>query len=111
MGCAELPLNDAQVGKLTSAGRTALHLPMVLGAISFFVNLPGMTSIKLSPDVLAKIFTGAITRWDDSAITGLNAGFSPPFQQKITVVHRIKGSSSTYLSTEYLSKTSSSGIW
>jgi ABC-type phosphate transport system substrate-binding protein len=114
MGCAELPLSSEQVTKIEAAGRKALHLPMVLGAISFFVNLPGYSGqIKLSPDVLANIFTGKITTWDHSDIASINggSGFNPPAGQKITVVHRIKGSSSTYLSTEYLAKTSAAGIW
>eukprot|EP00937_MAST-01D_sp_MAST-1D-sp2_P002114 g2114.t1 len=113
LGCSELPLSEAQATQMAAAKQgVALHLPLVIGAISFFHNVPEAkaTGLRLSGKVLAKIFQRDITTWDHPEIKAENPGFTVPAGTQIKVVHRIKGSSSTALSTEYLSK-ASGGTW
>ena len=84
-----------------------LHVPTVLGAVVPAYNIPGVSGeMKFTPDVLADIFLGKITKWNDPAITKVNPGVNFP-DQNITVVHRSDGSGTTYIFTDYLSKVSS----
>ena len=91
---------------LSSAERTAapglLHVPETIGAVTAAYNLPGIASgLNLTGDVLAQIFLGNVTTWDDPSIVALNPGVSLP-AQAITVVHRSDGSGTTYVWTNYL---------
>ena len=102
LGCSELPLTEEQVTRM--GGKVALHLPFVLGAISFFHNVPEAPDdgLKLSAEVLAKIFSREITTWDHSEIRNLQTnGWANAPNENIKVVHRIKGSSSTKLATAH----------
>ena len=92
-----------------SSTHAFLQIPFQIGAVSLFVNLPGVTTgqLKLSADVVAKIFTGTITRWDDAAILADNPGLSLP-NQPIKVCFRTNGSSSTRGLQGYMNATSSS---
>ena len=112
LGCSELALSSTHVANM-GTGKKALHLPLVIGAISFFHNVPEAASagLKLSPVVLAKIFSRQITTWDHADIKAENPSFTVPANTAIKVVHRIKGSSSTALSTEYLHKAAGSTVW
>ncbi|MFA6568301.1 MAG: phosphate ABC transporter substrate-binding protein PstS [Victivallales bacterium] len=87
-----------------------IQFPMIMGAILPVVNLndvkPG--ELKLSGDVLAKIFMGKISRWNDPEIVKINEGLKLP-DLKITVIHRADGSGTTWNFTNYLSKVS--GEW
>jgi phosphate transport system substrate-binding protein len=85
-----------------------LHIPMTTGAEAIVYNLPGIPSgtIKLTGDVLAKIYLKTITTWNDPQITALNPGLSLP-NIPIVVVHRSDGSGTTYIFTNYLSKVNS----
>lgn len=84
-----------------------LQFPMILGAVVPVFNLPGIDSgqLKLTGQVLAKIFLGKITRWRDPEILSLNPKLSIP-DYPITVIHRSESSGTTYLFTSYLSKVS-----
>jgi phosphate transport system substrate-binding protein len=82
-----------------------LHIPLVAGAAVLTYNLPGNPELKLTPDVIADIFLGRITRWNDARIAALNAGVSLP-RTIIAVVHRSDGSGTTAVFSEYLSKVS-----
>ena len=83
-----------------------LHFPTVLGAVVPVYNLEGVsTQIKFTGPVLADIFLGKITKWNDPAIAKINAGVSLP-SSDITVVHRSDGSGTTFVWADYLSKIS-----
>lgn len=101
-GASDEPLKKDELDK---AG--LIQFPMIMGAIVPVINLndvkPG--ELKLSGDVLARIFMGKISKWNDAEITKLNDGLKLP-DLKITVVHRADGSGTTWNFTNYLSKIS-----
>jgi phosphate transport system substrate-binding protein len=101
-------MTDAQQSAAEAAGGPVLHIPMTTGAEAIVYNLPGIPSgtIKLTGDVLAKIYLKTITTWNDPQITALNPGLSLP-NIPIVVVHRSDGSGTTYIFTNYLSKVNS----
>jgi phosphate transport system substrate-binding protein len=102
-GASDGPMNDDQ---LKAAGFKILHFPTVLGAAVPSYNIPGVTvELKFTPDALAGIFLGKITKWNDPAIAGPNPGVKLPADD-IVVVHRSDGSGTTYIWTDYLSKVS-----
>jgi phosphate transport system substrate-binding protein len=83
-----------------------LHFPTVLGAVVPVYNLPGVTAeLKFSGPVLADIFLGKVTKWNDPALVKLNAGVTLPATD-ITVAHRADGSGTTYIWVDYLAKLS-----
>ncbi len=102
-GASDAPLTDEQIAKAPDV----VHVPTVLGAVVVTYNAP-MPSLRLTPQVLADIFLGKITRWSDPALAKANAGVSLP-DGAITVVHRSDGSGTTFVFTNYLSKVS--GQW
>ena len=102
-GASDGPLNDEQTTKI---GAPVLHIPMASGAVVITYNLPGVTTnLKLTPDVIADIFLGKITKWDDKRITSLNPGVTIP-SFPILIAHRSDGSGTTNIFTNYLSKVS-----
>jgi phosphate transport system substrate-binding protein len=81
-------------------------VPTVLGAVVPAYNVPGVTQeVKFTPQILANVFLGNITNWNDKAIAAANPGVTFP-NQEIIVVHRSDGSGTTYIFTDYLSKVS-----
>jgi phosphate transport system substrate-binding protein len=102
-GASDGPMTDAQ---LAEARRKVHHLPTVLGAVVPAYNVPGVkTDLKFSGKVLADIFMGKITTWNDAAIAKLNPGVSLP-GTPIIVAHRSDGSGTTYIWTDFLCKVS-----
>lgn len=102
-GASDGPMTDEQLGQ---AKVKVLHFPTVLGADVPTYNIPGVTQeLKFTPEALAGIFLGKITKWNDPAITGPNAGVKLPANE-IVVIHRSDGSGTTYIWTDYLSKVS-----
>jgi len=102
-GASDGPMTDDQ---LKEAKMKILHFPTVLGADVPAYNIPGVNAeLKFTPDALAGIFLGKITKWNDKALTGPNPGVSLP-DRDIIVVHRSDGSGTTYIWTDYLSKIS-----
>ena len=102
-GASDGPMTDEQ---LKEAKVKILHIPTVMGADVPAYNIPGVTGeIKFTPEVLASIFLGKITKWNDPAIAKTNAGVKFP-DESIIVVHRSDGSGTTYIWTDYLSKVS-----
>jgi phosphate transport system substrate-binding protein len=102
-GASDGPMTDEQ---LSQAKTKILHVPTVLGAVVPAYNAPGVSGeVKFTPDVLANIFLGKITNWNDKAIASANPGVKFP-DQAIIVVHRSDGSGTTYIFTDYLSKIS-----
>jgi phosphate transport system substrate-binding protein len=82
-----------------------LHFPTVLGAVVPIYNVQGMSELKFSGQVLADIFLGKITKWNDPAIAKLNEGAKLP-ETDIVVAHRADGSGTTYIWCDYLAKVS-----
>ena len=83
-------------------GNPAWNLPLVFGPVALAYNLPGVDKVVVNADVLAKIFTGAVTTWNDPAIAALNAGATLP-DTKITPVYRSDSSGTTDNFQKYLS--------
>jgi phosphate transport system substrate-binding protein len=106
-GASDGPMNDDQLKAFEQKrGTKILHFPTVLGAVVPTYNVPGVTSaLNFTPDALAGIYLGKITKWNDPAIAGPNKGVSLPGND-IVVVHRSDGSGTTYCFTDYLSKVS-----
>ncbi|HEY7291457.1 MAG TPA: phosphate ABC transporter substrate-binding protein PstS [Vicinamibacterales bacterium] len=102
-GATDGPMNDEQ---LKAAPGRILHFPTVLGAVVPVYNLPNVSGdLKFNGAVLADIYLGKITKWNDAAIAKLNPGVTLPAID-ITVVHRADGSGTTYIWVDFLSKTS-----
>jgi phosphate transport system substrate-binding protein len=103
-GASDGPMTDEQ---LQQAGFKVLHFPTVLGAAVPSYNIPGVTGeLKFTPEAIAGIFLGKVTKWNDPAIAGANPGVKLPGDD-IVVIHRSDGSGTTYIWTDYLSKVSS----
>ena len=102
-GATDGPMTPEQ---MQQAPGKILHLPTVLGAVVPVYNLPGTQGeIKFNGPVIADIFLGKITKWNDPAIAKLNAGLQLP-STDITVVHRSDGSGTSYIWVDYLAKVS-----
>ena len=101
-GASDMPLTD---DKLAASG--LFQFPTAIGGVVPVVNVKGIEAgqMKLSGPVLADIFLGKITKWDDAAIKALNPTLALPTQD-ITVVRRADGSGTTFIWTNYLSKVS-----
>jgi phosphate transport system substrate-binding protein len=106
-GASDGPMNDEQLKAFQDKhGFGILHFPTVLGAVVPTYNIPGVPgALNFTPEALAGIFLGKITKWNDPAIAGPNKGVSLP-SAEIVVVHRSDGSGTTYVWTDYLSKVS-----
>src|SRR6202162_2148459 len=106
-GASDMPMTDGQLTEAQTKRNTRiLNIPTVLGAVVPAYNIPGVSGeVKFTPDALAGIFLGKITKWNDKAITSANPGVHFP-DQGITVAHRSDGSGTTYIFTDYLSKVS-----
>jgi len=109
-GASDMPMTDGQLAEAQGKMKTkVLNLPSVLGAVVPAYNIPGVSGeVKFTPDSLAGIFLGKITKWNDKAITSANPGVNFP-DKDIIVVHRSDGSGTTFIWTDYLSKIS--GDW
>jgi phosphate transport system substrate-binding protein len=102
-GASDGPMTDEQ---LKQAKIPVLHLPTVLGSVVPAYNLHGLNGeIKFTPEALAGIYLGKITKWNDKALTSVNPGLNLP-DKSIIVIHRSDGSGTTYCFTDYLSKIS-----
>jgi phosphate transport system substrate-binding protein len=102
-GASDAPMTDED---LKAAPGEILHIPTVLGAVVITYNVPSVAQpLRFSPEVLADIFLGKITKWDDARIKQDNSGVTLPAGD-ITVVHRADGSGTSYVFTDYLSKVS-----
>ena len=103
-GGTDAPMTEEELSK--AKGGPVLHIPVAMGAVVLAYNVPGVTTqLKMSPQVIAAIFLGRITKWNDRQIAALNAGVTLP-NQDIVVVHRSDGSGTTYIWTDYLAKLS-----
>jgi phosphate transport system substrate-binding protein len=102
-GASDMPMTDKQ---LQDVKAKILNIPTVLGAVVPAYNIPGVTGeVKFTPDALAGIFLGKISKWNDKALTSANPGVNLP-DKDIIVVHRSDGSGTTFIWVDYLSKVS-----
>ncbi len=100
-GASDGPMTNDQ---LVAAPGKVLHFPTVLGGVAPIYNIPGVSAeLKFTGQVLANIYLGKITKWNDPAIVALNAGVNIPGID-ITVVHRSDASGTSYIWVDYLSK-------
>jgi len=98
-GASDAPLNEEQ----RKAAPNTLHIPITIGSVVVAYNLPGFTKgLKLTGEVVADIFLGKITKWNDPAIQTLNPDLNLP-NKDILVAHRSDGSGTTFVFTGYLS--------
>jgi phosphate transport system substrate-binding protein len=102
-GASDGPMTNEQI---TAAGFRIIHLPTVLGGVVPVYNVPEISAeLKFTGPILADIFLGKITKWNDAAIRATNPGVNLP-NADITVVHRSDGSGTSYIWCDYLSKVS-----
>ncbi|HEX3069574.1 MAG TPA: phosphate ABC transporter substrate-binding protein PstS [Thermoanaerobaculia bacterium] len=102
-GASDGPMTNDQI---LAAGFRIIHLPTVLGGVVPIYNIPEVKAeLRFPGKVLADIYLGKITRWNDPAIAAANPGVSLP-NSEITVVHRSDGSGTSYIWCDYLSKVS-----
>jgi len=101
-GATDAFIDDKQ---LAEAKHPLIHIPMVLGSVTITYNMPGVNGLRLTPAVIAEIFMGKITRWNDPKLLALNTGVQLQ-DKKIVVVHRSDGSGTTSIFTDYLAKVS-----
>ena len=102
-GASDAPMKDSAIAAING---NVLHIPTVLGGDVPTYNLPEVTAtLRFTPDLLADIFLGKITKWNDARIAAANPGVKLPGND-IVVVHRSDGSGTTFIWTDYLSKIS-----
>ena len=101
-GASDMPMTDEA---LAGSKVKLIHIPTVLGAVVPVFNVPGVNDLKFSGDVLADIFLGKISNWNDARIAKDNPGAKLP-DLKIIIVHRSDGSGTSFIWTDYLSKVS-----
>ncbi|NMM29395.1 MAG: phosphate ABC transporter substrate-binding protein PstS [Glaciimonas sp.] len=100
-GASDMPLKFEEM-----EAEGLMQFPAIMGGVVPIVNVDGVTpgQLKMTSDVLAQIYLGKIVKWNDPAIVALNKGVKLP-DQDITVVHRSDGSGTTFVWTDFLSKT------
>ncbi len=102
-GASDAPMKDSAIAAING---NVLHIPTVLGGDVPTYNLPDVKeTLRFTPDVLADIFLGKITKWSDARVAAVNPGVKLP-EQDIVVVHRSDGSGTSFIWTDYLSKVS-----
>jgi phosphate transport system substrate-binding protein len=100
IGASDAPLSDQEAKDM---GAEVVHVPTVAGAVVIAYNLPGIgKGLRLTPDVVADIFLGKLTRWNDRRIASTNPGKKLP-NLAMAVAHRSDGSGTSYIFTSYLS--------
>lgn len=102
-GASDGPMTDQQIAE---SKVPVIHIPTVLGAVVPVYNIPGVTgNLNLAPDVIADIYLGKITKWNDPRLAKDNPGVKFP-NSAILPVYRSDGSGTTYIFTDFLSKVS-----
>jgi phosphate transport system substrate-binding protein len=102
-GGSDAPMSDSAIAAIHG---NVLHIPTVLGAVVVTYNVPGLTTtLRFTPDLVADVFLGKITKWSDARLAAVNPGVKLP-DSDVLVVHRSDGSGTTYIFTDYLSKVS-----
>lgn len=101
-GASDAPMKPDEEAKAPGV----LELPTVMGAVVVTYNVPGVTQpLRLDGPLLADLFMGKVTKWNDPRIAALNPGVALP-DRPVAVVHRSDGSGTTFVFTDYLAKVS-----
>jgi phosphate transport system substrate-binding protein len=103
--CTDVPLTKKVLADAKKSGNEIIHVPLALGAVVPVYNLRGVEEVRFTGPVLADIYLGKITKWNDPALTNLNPTSKLP-DLKITVVSRADSSGTSLIWTEYLGKVS-----
>ncbi len=101
-GASDAFLSDKELSEMPAE---IVHIPTCIGAVVIAYNLPGADNLKMTPELLEKIFMGSITKWNDPKIKEVNPGLDLP-DKKIAVVYRSDGSGTTNIFSDYMSKVS-----
>jgi phosphate transport system substrate-binding protein len=108
-GCTDAPMNEEELKKAKETGGEVLHIPLVFGAVVPVYNVPELKDVKeplkFNGPVLADIYLGKITKWNDEALQKLNPGVALP-DRGIIVVRRNEASGTTFVWTSYLADVS-----
>lgn len=99
-GATDEPMSDEQ---MKQAPAELVHVPMTIGAVVLAFHLPGVTELRLTPDLVGDVFRGVVSRWDDARLRDANPSAPMP-GHAITVVHRADGSGTSATFTAYLSR-------
>lgn len=99
-GASDMPMTNDMI---SGCKEKLVHIPTVLGAVVPIYNVPGVTNLRFSGPLLADIYLGKVTNWNDPAVAKDNPGVKLP-DQKIIVVHRAEGSGTSFIFTDFLSK-------
>jgi phosphate transport system substrate-binding protein len=97
IGASDAYMSDALVKK----NPTMLSIPLAISSQAINYNLPGVTNLHLSGPILADIYTGKVTKWNDPEIAAANPGVTLP-ATTITPIHRLDGSGDTFIFSQYL---------
>ena len=98
---ASIADDDRSKADARCSGGKAINLPMVLTPVEFIYNVQGVSDLTVTPSILAKVFSGKITKWNDPEIAAANKGVTLP-SKTITTVHRSKDSGTTQNFTSFL---------
>jgi phosphate transport system substrate-binding protein len=105
-GASDVPMLAADLAKVPASAGPVIQVPVALGGVAIGYNLPGVpTGLHITPSVLAGIFLGQITHWNDPALKALNPKANLP-SESITVVHRADASGTSYIFTNYMADVS-----
>lgn len=103
-GASDVPMNADELKK---ANEAVIQIPVALGGVAVVYNLPGIhKGLRITRELLADMFLGKVTNWNDPEIAKLNKGVALP-NLPVIVVHRSDGSGTTYITTDFLSRVSS----
>ena len=103
-GASDAPMTDEEMAN--AAGGEIIHIPTVVGVVAIAYNIPDLTQpLRLTGPLVADIFLGTITKWNDARIAALNPGAKLPASD-VLVIHRSEGSGTTFILTDYLSAVS-----
>jgi phosphate transport system substrate-binding protein len=103
-GASDAPMTDAEMAG--AKGGPILHVPTVVGVVALAYNLPGLAKpLKLTGSIVAGMFLGQITKWNDTRLAAINPGVTLP-NTDILIVHRAEASGTTYVFSDYLSSVS-----
>lgn len=101
-GGSDAYLSDKEMGEMPA---TVIHIPTCMGAVVLAYNLPEVKDLKLTGELIADIYLGKITQWNDSRIAAINPGVNLP-NKEMNPVYRSDGSGTTFVFSDYLSKVS-----
>lgn len=101
-GATDAFLSEKELSQMPAS---VVHIPTCMGAVVMAYNLPGVNDLKLTGEIVADIYLGKITKWNDSRIVAVNAGTKLPAEE-IHPVYRSDGSGTTFVFSDYLTKVS-----